>query len=130
MQLVLSICPWFRCSNELRSEKTARNLFLAVEHNAFPVVALTLEMKSVKQIAKRRPVNRNVGVVLFCDRVGEIVTAAVADRADVPVPLDEFVDGDVVAVGVRDVASGRILGNYQQRDSRAIAEKVHRLHVA
>ena len=65
-----------------------------------------------------------------CRWVGKIVPAARADGANFPVPLDEFVDGDVVSIVVVNNAAGRILGNHQQWDARAVAEKVQRLHVA
>jgi hypothetical protein len=87
------------------------------------------KVERVEQVRKCRPVDGNVRVARFCDRVGEIVPATIADGTHVPVPLDEFVDRNVVTIAVRNMAAGRILGNDQQRNARAIAEKVQRLHV-
>ena len=67
------------------------------------------ESKRLKEVRNCRSVERNVGVTLRRDWIREIVTAAVADGADLPVSLDEFVDRDMVRVAVRDVTSRRVL---------------------
>lgn len=67
------------------------------------------ESKRVKEVRNCRSVERNVRVTLRRDWIREIVTAAVADGADLPVSLDEFVDRDMVRVAVSDVTSRRVL---------------------
>ena len=47
-----------------------------------------------------------------------------------PVPLDELQDRNVVGVFVRDVAGLGVLRNHDQRNARAVAEEIQRLHIA
>src|SRR5271170_3729390 len=48
------------------------------------------KVEGIKQIVERRHVGGNVGVALFALRIGEIVAAAIGQRLEVPVALDEL----------------------------------------
>ena len=47
-----------------------------------------------------------------------------------PVRLNELVDRDMIVVGVRDVASGRVFGHDNQRNARSVAKEIERLHIS
>ena len=51
------------------------------------------------------------------------------DSLQSPVPLDELQDRNVIGVIVRDVAGLGVGRNHDQRNARAVAEEVERLHV-
>ena len=61
------------------------------------------EAEQVEQVADRRSIVRHIRIGRAHYRVGHIVPAAVGDRTETPVPLDEFEDGDVIRIVVRDV---------------------------
>src|SRR5271169_3635486 len=88
-----------------------------------------VEVKQLEQVADGRAVHGDVRILAFRDRIGEVVAAAEGDRFQFPVPLDEFEDGNVIRVVVRDVSAGGVLGHNDARDARAVAEEVQRLHV-
>jgi len=73
--------------------------------NATRLHPLKLEKLNVKEVRNCRPVERNVRVTVRRDWIREIVTAAVADGADLPVSLDEFIDRNVVWVAMSDVTT-------------------------
>ena len=69
------------------------------------MVVLVLELEHDEQIADRRAVYRQIGIVFVGNRIGKIVAAACAQRLQAPVALDEFQDRDVVGIAVRDMSS-------------------------
>src|SRR5271155_2242001 len=90
---------------------------------------LMVEIERFKQVTKRRSIEGNVGVTPCRYRVREVVPATEGNGTDVPVPLDEFVDGDMVRISVGDMATLRELRDHKQRDACAIAEEIERLNV-
>src|ERR1035437_2549185 len=64
------------------------------------------------------------------DRIGKIVTTAIAERRYCPVLLDELEDRDVISIGVHHAAAGGIGGNHDERNAGAIAEEIDGLDVA
>src|ERR1700739_3324902 len=89
-----------------------------------------VEVKHVEQIADGWAVLGHVRVVLTGFWIGQIVAAAVSKRIQVPIALDELQNRDVVAVGMVYVAAFGERRNNNQRDARAVTEKVQRLNVA
>ena len=83
-----------------------------------------------KQIAQRRAVRRHVRARRARLRLGQVVAAALGDRRQAPVPLDEFIQRNVVVVHVANFAVVRVRRNNEQWDAGAVAEEIHRLHVA
>src|SRR6202035_2505211 len=90
----------------------------------------TIEREQVEQVGDRRAVQRNVGAVRQSDRVWHVVAAAMRDRLQAPIALDELDDRDVIGIGMRDVARDQIRRDHDQRDTGAVAEEVERLHIA
>lgn len=60
------------------------------------LAAVTSEAEQVEQIADGGTVYWNVGVVPLRLRIGKVVAAAIGDRRQVPVALDELQNRDVV----------------------------------
>src|ERR1700709_1931078 len=89
-----------------------------------------IEVERIEQIAKRRAVGRHVRIFFRGLRVGQVVTAAIRQRLELPVAFDELQDRDMVAIAVMDLAAGRIRREDQQRDTRSVAEEVDRLDEA
>jgi len=94
-----------------------------------PVVMLG-EVEEVKQVPQRRAIERHIGVFVVNNGVGEVIAAAMREGLEVPIPLDELENRDVVGVAVADVSANGEGRNSDQRDARAIAEEVQRLYVA
>src|SRR5258705_12725045 len=88
------------------------------------------EVEEVEKIAEGRAVERHIGILVVHDGVREVIAAAMGQGLEVPIPLDELEDGDVVGVGVADVAAGGEGRNRDQRNARAITEEVQRLDIA
>src|ERR1700761_2400797 len=107
---------------------TGGSFFLVVQPQSSAVLAA--EVEQVEQIADRRAVGRNVRVALRRNRVRIIVPAAVGDRLQAPIALDELDDRDVIGVVVRDVARDRVRRDHDQGNAGAVAEIVERLHIA
>ena len=58
-----------------------------------------------------------------------VVSAAVCNRAQPPVSFDEFQDGNVVRILVRDISTPSIWRNNNHRNPGAIAKIIERLHI-
>ena len=67
-----------------------------------------VEIEHFEQIPYGRAVDGHVGVLMRGDRVGKVVAAASGQRLQPPVLLDELGDGNVIIVGVDDLAALRI----------------------
>src|SRR5215471_9500976 len=89
----------------------------------------SVELEHVEQVADRRTVKRYVGVVSRRNRVWEVVSTALGEGFQVPIPLDEFQDRNVVGIGVIDVPASRERRNDDERNPRTIAEEIQRLDV-
>ncbi len=94
------------------------------------MTVMMIEIEEIEQVADGRAVHRHVRIAGLGDRVREVVAAAIGDRRQVPVPLDEFDDRDVIGIVVGNVAGLRQRRNHDQRDAGAVAEVIERLHVA
>src|SRR6266851_2564211 len=88
------------------------------------------KVEQVEQVADGWSVAGHVRVVLFGRGIGIVIAAAVRDRWQAPVVLDEFKDGDVVAVVVGNMSATAVVGNHDQRDTRAIAKEIQVLDIA
>jgi hypothetical protein len=64
-----------------------------------------LEVEHVEEVAENRHIVGNVGIGFVELRIGEIVAAAIRQRIEAPVVLDEFHKGSMVAVRVLDMAT-------------------------
>src|SRR5580693_6534025 len=93
------------------------------------VLPVVTEAEQVKEVADCRRIVRYIRVGGTHFRVGEIVPAAGGHGTDVPVPLDELENGNVIRIVVRDVAGSGIRRNDKQRNARAIPEVVERLNI-
>ena len=89
-----------------------------------------MEVEHVEQIVQSRRVQRHIRIVLCRLRVGIIITTTSRQRAEMPVPLDEFRDRNVIAITVVDVTTERKGRHDDQRDSRTVTEEIQRLYVA
>lgn len=69
------------------------------------VTVIPVEIEQVEQVPDRRHVGGNVGIFVVGTRIGQIVAAALAELAEMPVPLDEFHKGRMFIVDVADVAA-------------------------
>jgi hypothetical protein len=94
------------------------------------LVVVFAEIKQVEEVADRRIVPRNIGIVVIGLRVRQVVSAAIGQRLQVPVALDELQNRDVVDVGVADVPAAREVRDDDQRNARPVTEKIDRLDIA
>jgi len=53
-------------------------------------IAIAIEVEHVEQIANRRHVGWNIRIVIVHPRIGQVVTTAVGEFAEMPVALNEF----------------------------------------
>jgi hypothetical protein len=81
------------------------------------------EIEHVEQIADRRAVHRQVGIVFAGHGVRQLVAAAAGKRREVPIALDEFQDRSVVVIAVHHMAAGRIGRHYDERNARSVTKK-------
>src|SRR5205085_6185073 len=80
------------------------------------LIAWRAESKQVKQVPDRRRVLRHISIVGAYNGIGKVVAAAIADRGQVPVALDELENGNVVGILMRNVAG---LGEGRDHDQRS-----------
>src|SRR5262245_21380479 len=78
------------------------------------------EVEGVEEIAERGHVHRYVRIVRADPGIRQVVAAARAHRAEMPVALDELVERHVIPIAVRDPATGRPGGQHQQRHPRPV----------
>src|ERR1700692_4874131 len=64
------------------------------------VVIVITEAEQVHQIADGWAVQRDVGILLAGDGIGEVVAAAAAYRSEPPAGFDELQNGHVICIGV------------------------------
>src|SRR5277367_2834217 len=90
-----------------------------------------VKVEQVKQVADRRAVEWHVRAdKVQRERVGEVIAAALRNRRQIPVALDELEDRNVIRVIVRDVSRLQVRAHNQEENARAVAEEVQRLHVS
>lgn len=97
---------------------------------AVVIAVVVAEVEEVEEVAESRAVQRHVGIIFADSGIREVIAAAMRERLQIPIPLDELEDGDMVGVGVADVAAAGEGRNGDQGNARAIAKEVERLNVA
>ena len=104
---------------------TAESLVTAV------VIAVVVsEVKQIEQISDCGAVLGYIGVIPIALPIREVIAATGRQWLQISIALDEFQDRDVVCIGVADVAAAGERRNGDERNARAVAEKVQRLDVA
>src|SRR5580704_3483219 len=93
-------------------------------------VMVMVELKHIEKIPDGRTIERHVGIVVVGNRVREIVPAAMSQRFQIPISLDELQDRDVIGVGVADMTALRKARHDDERNPRTVAEEVERLDVS
>src|ERR1700760_2468525 len=88
------------------------------------------EIERPAQVIDGRTVYRDIRIVLPYLRIRKVVAAAIGQRLQSPVLLDELDDRNVIAVFVRHMAALGIGRHNDERDPGAIAEEVNWLDVA
>jgi len=88
------------------------------------------EAEQLEQVTDCGPIYRYVRFAGFRNGVGEVIPATDRNRFQLPVPLDELQNRNVVGVVVGYASTRRELGNHDHRDTRAISEEVQGLHVS
>ena len=92
---------------------------------------LASEVKQVKKVAN----GRGVGWGIVADRrvvrrVWQVIAAAAGDRRQAPVVFDELQNRNMVRIVVGNVARVGVRRNHNQRNARAVAEEIERLHIS
>jgi hypothetical protein len=91
---------------------------------------LVAEIEHVEQVADGGHVEWHVRITYGRDRIGQIIAAALGQRLQMPVPLDELHNRRMVGVGVHHVAAARVFGHGDHGNARPVAEEVDRLEEA
>src|SRR6266481_403934 len=89
------------------------------------------EVKQVKKVANGRAVDW--GIVadrIVVPRVWQVIAAAAGDRRQAPVAFDELQNRNMVRIVVGNVARVGVRRNHSQRNARAVAEEIERLHIS
>ena len=94
------------------------------------VIMIPAEIEHVEQVSDRRHVDGNVDVVVVDARIGQIIAAALAELAEIPVAFDEFHEGGMFAIDVGDVTAPRERRDRNHRNARPGAEEIDRLDEA
>lgn len=94
------------------------------------VTVTPVEVEHVEEVADRRHVDGNIGIFILGARIGQVIAAALAELAEIPVPLDEFHEGRMLAVDVGDVTAPRERRNRDHRNPRPGAEEIDGLDEA
>ena len=94
------------------------------------VIVTPVEIEHVEQVADRRHVDGNIGIFIFGARIGQVIAAALAELAEIPVPFDEFHERRMFAIDVGDVTAARERRNRDHRNPRPGAEEIDRLDEA
>ena len=71
---------------------------------AVPIV-ISAEIEHIEQVSDCRHVEGNIKIVIVGARIGQIIAAALAELAEIPIPLDEFHKGRVFTIDVGDVTA-------------------------
>src|SRR5229473_5660849 len=75
---------------------------------AVPIVIaimISVEIEHIEQVSDCRHVDGNIGMVIVGARIGQIIAAALAELAEIPIPLDEFHKGRMFTINVGDVTA-------------------------
>src|SRR5258708_34198809 len=82
------------------------------------------ELEIAEEIAERRPVRRDVRIIIRRLRVRQIVTAVGGEFWKIPVPFDEFRNRGMIGIFMRDVAALGIFRHQNQRYAGSCAKIV------
>src|SRR2546430_2413506 len=93
-------------------------------------VGMSVEAEHVEQIADRGHVRGHIGIARKHLGVRQIVAAAMSQRLQAPIALDEFQDRDVVVIGVDHAPAFGEGRDDDEGNARPVAEEVYRLHEA
>lgn len=91
--------------------------------------ALLVECEYVEQVTDCGTVYRYIRIVLGCFRVGIVITAASCQWRQIPVPFDEFCNGNVIRISMVHVPAGGEWRDDDQWNTRSIAEEIQRLNI-
>ncbi|OIQ77049.1 hypothetical protein GALL_412580 [mine drainage metagenome] len=91
---------------------------------------IPVEIEHIEKISDCRHVDGNIGIVIVGARIGQVITTAGAELAEMPIPLDEFHEGRMFTVDVGDVTTTRERRNRNHRNARPRAEEIDRLDEA
>jgi hypothetical protein len=69
------------------------------------VKVISVEIEHIEQVSDCRHVDGNIGIVIVGARIGQIIAAALAELAEIPIPFDEFHKGRMFTINVRDVTA-------------------------
>lgn len=89
-----------------------------------------MKVESAKQIIQRRCVQRHIRIVRCRLWIRIVVPASRCQGLQLPVPLNEFHQRNVITVAVTNVAALGKWRNDDQWNPGAVSEKVQRLNVA
>jgi hypothetical protein len=68
-------------------------------------IVIPVEIEHIEQVSDGRHVDGNIGIVIVGARIGQVIAAALAELAEMPIPLDEFHKGRVFPINVVDVTA-------------------------
>src|ERR1700761_8296236 len=94
------------------------------------VFADLIKAEQVEEVADGRRIVRHIRIGRAYLRVGHVVPAEGGHRTEIPVPLDELEDGNVIRIVVRDVSCAGVGRYNHERNPGTVAEVVERLNVA
>src|SRR5262249_41811261 len=86
------------------------------------IVIVAVEVEGGEEVAERRAILGNVGIVEVSLRVRQVVAAAIGDLWQIPIALDEFDDRGMIGIFMRNASAARILRDQEHRNAGAIAE--------
>jgi hypothetical protein len=69
------------------------------------LIVISAEIEHIEQVSDCRHVDGNVGIVIVGARIRQIVAAALAEPAEMLIPLDEFHKGRMFTIDVADVTA-------------------------
>jgi hypothetical protein len=70
-------------------------------------ILIPVEIEQVEQVADRRHVDGNIGMVIVDARIRKVIAAALAELAEMPVSFHELHERRVFIVDVADVTAAR-----------------------
>jgi hypothetical protein len=95
------------------------------------VLDVVSEVEQVKKVANGRRVDWGIlADRRIVRRVWQVIAAAAGDRRQVPVVFDELQNRNMVRIVVGNVTRVGVRRNHNQRNARAVAEEIERLHIS
>jgi uncharacterized DUF497 family protein len=110
---------------------TGRPFCFAESYRLVTKAAMTFKIEEVKEVADGRAVERHVGAdEVQRERIGEVVAAALGNRRQIPVALDELENRDVIRIAMRNMSRTEIRTYHKKYDPGAVPEEIERLDVS